>query len=171
MQPQWKNRPRGVVARLTGVLWLVLVLQVGETGAAVAAGPFAGFSGSWAGSGQVTFKNGSTEQIRCRARYTTSNGDNALEQTLRCASASYQFELNTDIAHANGRISGSWVESTNDVAGRISGEASDGRIRALVSGDGLSASVAVTMSANVQAVRMRPQDQKVREVSIELRKN
>lgn len=170
---EWRsnNRSWPPAVRLAGVLCLMIFVYVAGTGSALAQGPFSGFAGSWAGSGSVTFNNGASERIRCRSQYSTSSGDNALEQTLRCASASYQFQLNTDIKHSNGTISGSWTESTNDVSGQVTGQASDGRIRAVVKGSGFEASVAVTMAANSQSVRMRPQGEKVREVSIELQRN
>ena len=158
------------VARLIGGMSLAVSLLVAASSAALAAGPFAGFAGTWDGAGSVVFKNGSSERIRCRAQYATSSGDNVLTQQLRCASTSYQFELNTEIRHSNGTISGSWVEEINAVTGNVSGEASDGRIRAFVRGEGVAASVAVTMGSDVQAVTMRPQDQRVAEVSIELRR-
>lgn len=168
--PQDRSWP--LVARVVAFLPLVFVIHVAAIGVAAAAGPFAGFSGSWAGSGSVTFKNGAGERIRCQSQNTTSNGDNMLQQTLQCASASYQFKLNTEISHSNGKISGVWSESTQDVSGNVTGQASDGRIQAYVSGAGFSASVAVTLSGNGQAVRMRPQeDKRVREVSIEMRRN
>ena len=171
MEQRAERRTWRLAARLISMFCPIAFVCVAATSVVMAAGPFAGFSGSWGGSGTITFKNGASERIRCRAQYDTSNGDNALEQTLRCASASYQFELKTDIRHSNGTISGSWKESTNDVSGSVSGQASDGRIRAFVSGAGLSASVAVSLSANAQALTMRPQDQRVREVAIQMRRN
>src|SRR4051794_19718036 len=33
-------------------------------------GPFAPLAGSWSGAGTVTLDDGSTERIRCRAKYT-----------------------------------------------------------------------------------------------------
>jgi hypothetical protein len=161
---------RPVAARLIGRVSLAASLLVAASGAATAAGPFAGFAGTWEGAGSVAFKNGASERIRCRAQYETSSGDNVLTQQLRCASASYQFELNTEIRHSNGTISGSWVEAINAVKGNVSGEASEGRIRAFVRGEGVAASVAVTMGPDAQAVTMRPHDQRVAEVSIELRR-
>src|SRR5205823_9066196 len=42
-------------------------------GNAQSSGPFAGFDGSWSGSGTVALSNGTTEHIRCKADYKVSS--------------------------------------------------------------------------------------------------
>src|SRR5215470_13166944 len=56
-------------------------------------GSFAGLAGAWNGSGRIEMQNGS-ERIRCRARYSVSQGGEVLVQELRCASDSYKFDVN-----------------------------------------------------------------------------
>ena len=51
-----------------------LMLSV-STSHAQAGGPFAGFDGSWSGTGTVTLSNGTNEHIRCKADYkVNTNG-------------------------------------------------------------------------------------------------
>lgn len=158
-------------ARFAALIALTLVLQVAGIGAAAAAGPFAGFAGSWAGDGTVVFRNGAGESIRCRSQNSTSNGDNTLHQTLRCASSSYLFEVQAEISHSGGKLSGTWTEKQYDITGQVSGTVVDGRFRAVIGGTRFGGSVNVTATANGHAVTIRPQDTRVTEVSIQLRRN
>src|SRR5271166_5061868 len=57
--------------------------------------PFAGFSGNWRGSGQVTGSNGNLERIRCRADYSTPAASQSMSQSVVCASDSYRFDIHS----------------------------------------------------------------------------
>ena len=80
-------------------------------------------SGSWSGSGTITTSNGNKERIRCRAKYDVDGAGSSLDLTLRCASDSYNFELQSNATHSNGAVSGTWSENTRRVGGNIEGSA------------------------------------------------
>jgi hypothetical protein len=65
-------------------------------------------SDSWSGSGTITTSNGNKERIRCRAKYDVDSAGSSLDLMLRCASDSYNFELQSNATHANGAVSGNW---------------------------------------------------------------
>ncbi len=65
--------------------------------------PFTAMSGSWSGSGTITTSNGNKERIRCRAKYDVDGAGSNLDLTLRCASDSYNFELQSNVAHKQRR--------------------------------------------------------------------
>src|SRR5246127_4730222 len=67
-------------------------------------GPFAGFDGSWSGTGTVALSDGTTERIRCRASYKIDGSGSGLQQTLRCASDSYKFDLSSNVTSQGDRI-------------------------------------------------------------------
>src|SRR5262245_5884287 len=69
-------------------------------------GPFTGMAGTWAGSGAITLASGAKEQIRCKAAYNVGGSGAKLDLVIRCASASYKFELQSNVASTNGAISG-----------------------------------------------------------------
>src|SRR5260221_14756268 len=77
--------------------------------------PFTAMSGSWSGSGTITTSNGNKERIRCRARYDVDGAGSSLDLTLRCASDSYTFELQSNATHSNGAVSGPWPKTTRAV--------------------------------------------------------
>jgi hypothetical protein len=142
-----------------------------QQGAAAASTPFAGLSGSWSGGGTVTLSGGANERIRCRAMYVVGNGGNQLQQSLRCASDSFTFELKSDVNHTAGQISGNWTEVTRNVGGRISGQASSGKIQALVDGPAFAANLALTMQGDRQSVLIRSDSTAVTQVSITLNRS
>jgi hypothetical protein len=133
------------------------------------ANPFRHFAGSWAGAGKVTLANGATERIRCRARYVVEPVGYGMSQHLRCASASYNFDLSSDVTLQGGTISGHWTESTRNTGGTVSGSLlGNGRIQAVVSGPGFSATLSVTTRGNRQTVQLVSQGEEVTQVSIAL---
>ncbi len=137
---------------------------------ASADGPFAGYAGRWVGNGSVTYDDGKTEAIKCRVTYFVVDGGSGLQQNIRCASASYKFEVRSDIDYAGGKVSGSWVEMVNNASGNVSGTASDNLIRASVKSDKLDATMSVKLSGSSQSVNISPKGLGVKLVSINLRK-
>jgi len=134
-------------------------------------GPFLGLSGSWSGAGTVTMTNGAIERIRCKATYAVNATGNAVQQTLRCASDSYRFEISSNVISEGGSLSGSWAEATRGVSGNISGRASGSEIVANVAGAGFTARLDVRTQGERQSVAIRPQGSTdVTAVSIALRK-
>src|SRR5215207_7332745 len=119
-----------------GVLTLLLCgLPAHAQIQATSSSPFAGFAGSWSGSGTVALSNGTTERLRCQATYAVASTGTNLRQNLRCASDSYTFELRTDInAEGGGRVGGVWSEGTRNMQGSIAGRVSAGRIDAVAEG-------------------------------------
>ncbi len=134
-------------------------------------GPFSGLAGYWSGGGAITMSDGSTERIRCRATYAVAQSGAALNQTLNCASASYNLHISANVVSTGGGVSGSWSESTHSVSGSISGRANSSDIQAYVSGAGFSASIGIRTHGGSQSVTIRPQSgTDVRAMSITLRK-
>ncbi len=120
--------------------------------ASYAEGPFAGFEGSWSGTGTVALSDGSKERIRCRATYRVGGGGNQLTQTLRCASDSYKFDLSADVASNGDRISGNWSEASRNINGNLQGKAGGGNIEVFVEAAGFAASISLTTRGNKQSV-------------------
>src|SRR3954454_9709261 len=77
--------------------------------ATAVAGPglFARMAGGWSGGGRIIFSDGRDESIRCRASFTDQAGE-ALEQRLRCASDSYNFDIGSTVAARGDEIRGDW---------------------------------------------------------------
>ena len=148
------------------LIFLVCGLPVQSQAQSTSSGPFAGFAGSWSGSGTAALSNGTTERLRCQATYAVTSAGTSLRQNLRCTSDSYNFELRTDINADGGQVSGVWAESTRNMRGRISGRVSAGRIDAVAEGSGFSAGIAMAPQGTRQAVSIRSQGTELSQVSV-----
>lgn len=118
-------------------------------------GPFSGLGGSWRGSGHVYLTNGTRERIRCRAKYTVSNDGNVLQQNLRCASDSYNFQFSSYVQNEDGELAGTWSEHTRGVGGRVTGHDGRGRITARIEGSTVTAELDLVFRRNRQHVTIR----------------
>jgi hypothetical protein len=131
-------------------------------------GPFTSFNGAWSGTGIVSLSDGSTERIRCKAHYKVDGSGKGLQQTLRCASDSYRFDLNSDVTSSqSGTVSGRWSEASRNIYGDLRGHASDGQIDVFVEAAGFAANLVVTTRGNKQSVSINSKGE-IRGVSITL---
>ena len=113
---------------------------------------FSGLGGAWSGGGTVSLSDGSTERIRCRANYRVGGGGTTLKQSLRCASDSYTFELNSDVVSQGESISGTWSESSRNINGSLLGRASGEFIAVFVEAAGFAANLTLTTHGSRQSV-------------------
>ncbi len=134
-------------------------------------GPFVALAGSWSGGGTVELANGATERLRCRASYDVLQEGKSLQLNIRCASDSYNFDLRSSVVNDGGEISGTWSESTRNVAGLLSGKASGRRIEVSVVGP-ISVGLSLTTSGNSQSVVIKStQESSVRGAKISLKRS
>ena len=129
--------------------------------------PFTAMSGSWSGSGTITTSDGNKERIRCRAKYDVDGAGSNLGLTLRCASDSYNFELQSNATHNNGVVSGTWTENTRHVGGTIDGNANGNAISLRVSGI-ISATLGVNTNANQQSISIQAPGTELQSVAISM---
>src|ERR1700737_3021385 len=113
---------------------------------------FIGLGGAWSGGGTISLSDGSTESIRCRANYRVGGGGTTLKQSLRCASDSYRFDLNSDVVSQGESISGTWSESSRNINGSLQGRASGEFIAVLVEAAGFAANLTLTTHGSRQSV-------------------
>lgn len=129
--------------------------------------PFTAMSGSWSGTGTITTSDGNKERIRCRAKYDVDGAGTNLDLTLRCASDSYNFELQSNVAHNNGAVSGNWSENTRHVGGNIEGSARGNVISVRVSGV-ISATLGVSTNGNQQSISIQAPGTELQSVAISM---
>jgi hypothetical protein len=151
---------------IAGVVSIVLVCA--QAGMAQESGPFAKFSGSWRGSGQVIGADGNQERITCRARYEISHNGGALSQTLVCASDSYRVDISSYIVADGRSAQGHWQEATRQVQGDLTGQIADGEFEGGVSGPGFTAEISLRTTGHRQVISIKPQGGDVANVNIVL---
>jgi hypothetical protein len=158
--------------RIPGKTIAVLAAMLGLTASAANAesGPFARMAGAWFGGGRVILSDGQVERIRCRARDDVGGGGDLMQQHLRCASPSYNFDVQNRVTAHRGRISGSWDETTQNIGGQVTGIALGDRVRARVEGGQFAADVTLVPMGNALRVTLAPRGSDVREVDVLLRR-
>ncbi|HLI99968.1 MAG TPA: hypothetical protein VKT76_09645 [Bradyrhizobium sp.] len=132
--------------------------------------PFAGFDGAWSGQGTISLSDGTNERIRCRAEYRIDQTGLGLKQSLRCASDSYKFDLNSEVTSQGERVSGQWNETNRNIFGSLQGTAGSGKIDLIVEAPGFSASLTLRSSGNKQTVQINSKGD-IRGVSITMVKS
>jgi hypothetical protein len=130
--------------------------------------PFSQFTGSWSGSGTITVQDGSRERIRCRGSYAANQSGNTLSLGLRCASDSYKFELQSEITHDSGNISGTWSEVGRQVHGSLTGRSTNSHIQATAQTVGFTATLSLTTRGNSQSVSIKSPGSEISEVAVSL---
>jgi hypothetical protein len=149
-----------------GALMIALGAITYPTQAAMS--PLAAMAGSWSGGGMLSMASGEQEPLRCRARYDVAGRGEALSLNLRCASASYNFDLASNVEYRGGTISGQWTEASHNASGSISGRASGDHVEAAARGQNFSANLSLTTRGNRQTVSIRPEGSDIRAVSLAL---
>ena len=66
-------------------------------------GALSQFAGNWTGEGTVKMSAGN-ERIRCKVHYDVASDGASLEQTLKCASASYKLEVRSKVAATGSKL-------------------------------------------------------------------
>jgi hypothetical protein len=154
------------VAAVAGLLGLVALPGTVQASSS----PFPAMSGAWAGSGVITLASGTKERIRCRANYDVDGGGSSVDLTLRCASDSYNFELQSNATHNNGAVTGNWSENTRHVGGNIEGSARGNVIHVRVSGV-ISAELGVSTNGNQQSISIQAPGTEMQSVAISMSRN
>ena len=149
-----------------GLVMATLAFPAQTTLAAIS--PFTAMAGTWTGGGVVHSSDGTQERLRCRAGYNVGEVGAEMRLNLRCASASYNFDLTSDVQYRGGAISGQWTEASHNASGSISGRASGDHVEAAARGQNFSANLSLTTRGNQQTVSIRPEGTDVRAVSLAL---
>ena len=70
---------------------------------AVDVSPFEKLAGRWVGEGRLGVRDNATESVKCRVTYILASGQDQLKQTIRCASAGGNIEVQSVVSHSGGR--------------------------------------------------------------------
>ncbi|MGE0022278.1 MAG: hypothetical protein AB7S70_01450 [Hyphomicrobium sp.] len=155
----WKTTARNVVRTIGAAAIAVAALaSVPAVDAAPqAVGPFANLDGWWGGAGRLRFKDGKTEEVKCRATYFVEADGNTLKQTIRCASPGGKIELKSEVRHSDGKLSGDWKEEMYNISGTLDGTVTPRGFRVAVkaSETALSANMDIIVKDKRQMVEIQ----------------
>ena len=149
-------------------LLLASLCLPGSAALAATVSPFTAMAGTWSGGGVLSTTDGQQEQLRCRASYDVAGTGEQLRLNLRCASASYNFDLASEIEYRGGAIRGSWTEASRNASGTLSGRAAGDHVEAAARGDSFSANLSLTTRGGRQTVSIQPEGTNITSVSLAL---
>jgi hypothetical protein len=130
---------------------------------------FDSLRGSWSGSGQIRYDDGTAEGIRCNAYYT---GEGArLRLAIRCESGTNKVEIRGQLTAQGDTLSGTWEERTFNAAGEAKGRVAGGKMSLSISGGGFKGAMSVSATGGRQAVNINTEGIKMKSVSITLGKS
>jgi hypothetical protein len=135
------------------------------TPAMAADSALSGLTGSWGGGGVIKYSDGSSERIRCSARYSGAGAATAM--TISCSSSAHNVNISASLRGTGGHVTGDWSESNLGVSGSASGKASPGQLT-LGLGGGLSGNMSVIYSGTHQSVVISVQGAPLQNVSMSL---
>jgi len=123
--------------------------------AAVDISPFERLVGRWVGEGRLGIRDNPTETVKCRVTYIHVKAEDQLRQTIRCASAGGNVEVQSLVSHLSGTLFGSWKELTRDMAGEMSGTVTPKGFRVAVKGQSLNANMDIVLLGARQVIEIQ----------------
>jgi len=117
--------------------------------------PFAKVMGRWLGEGRLGIRDGITEQVKCRATYVVSGQGEQVRQTIRCATDSSSVEVQSTVAHAAGKLTGTWKELSRDWSGELTGNVTANGFKVAVKGSELNANMDIIVRDTRQIIEIQ----------------
>jgi hypothetical protein len=140
---------------LWGIAFSLLVSGSQSPAWAQDASPFAKLVGRWLGEGRLGIRDGKTEAVKCRVTYFVSDEARQVRQTIRCASESGTVEVQSNVTHASGRLSGNWKELSRDMSGELTGSVTASGFKVAIRGSELNANMDIIVKENKQIIEIQ----------------
>ena len=117
--------------------------------------PFERLSGRWVGEGRFGVKDGNTEAVKCRVTYIIAGDGHDLKQSIRCASAGGNVEIQSAVTYKEGAIAGTWKELVRDMSGEVTGTVTPKGFRVAVRGQSLNANMDIVLVGAKQVIEIQ----------------
>jgi hypothetical protein len=140
--------------------WLACTVVVGlalcsAAAHAVDVSPFEALLGRWVGEGRLGVRGSATEQVKCRVTYARLASGDQLRQSIRCASAGGNVEVQSVVSHSGGILTGSWKELVRNWSGDLSGAVTPKGFRVAVKGESLRANMDIILIDARQVIEIQ----------------
>ena len=143
-------------------VWLLAVAALWSAGtwlaapaAAVDVSPLESLEGRWVGEGRLGVKGNATEQVKCRVTYIYARDGDQIRQTIRCASAGGNVEVQSVVSHLAGKLTGTWKELVRDMSGDVTGTVNPRGFRVSVRGESLEANMDIMLVKSKQVIEIQ----------------
>jgi hypothetical protein len=144
--------------RLGGIGLLVAAAALGlalRAASAVGISPLESLAGRWVGEGRLGVKGNATEQVKCRVSYIYAKDADQLKQSIRCASAGGNVEVQSVVSHADGKLTGTWQELVRNWSGDLTGAVTPRGFKVHVRGENLTANMDIIAIGTRQVVEIQ----------------
>lgn len=111
--------------------------------------------GRWTGEGRLGFAEGKFENVKCRVTYLKAEAAGSLKQNIRCASASGNIEVLSDLTQTGTDLSGKWVETVRNMSGDLTGHTTPTGFRVEIKGPDLNANMDIIVRGPRQLVEIQ----------------
>jgi hypothetical protein len=146
---------RSSLAVLLAMMAWGLALQGVTSAAAVGVSPLEGLAGRWVGEGRLGVKDNPTEQVKCRVSYVYHKDGDQIRQSIRCASAGGNVEVQSVVSHHDGKITGTWQELVRNWSGDLVGAVTSRGFKVSVRGENLAANMDIIVIGAKQVIEIQ----------------
>jgi hypothetical protein len=109
-------------------------------------------NGSWKGRGKVAPVGGNKEAVLCKAKYS---GYTKISYSIDCRGAGGKFKMYAKVRNTNGKLSGSFSESTHGISGSAHGKLKKNGFYLSVSSAKFSGNISVSLRGSSQNISIR----------------
>jgi len=145
----------GGIGLLVAVATLGVALRAASIASAVGVSPLESLAGRWVGEGRLGVKGNATEQVKCRVSYIYAKDADQLKQSIRCASAGGNVEVQSVVTHAEGKLTGTWQELVRNWSGDLTGAVTPRGFKVSVRGESLTANMDIIVIGTRQVVEIQ----------------
>ncbi len=123
--------------------------------------------GRWTGIGDMAFRDGTKERMKCRIIYRFQAVQNLL-QKIWCRNSNIRLEVKAEIVNHKGKLSGNWDDRIYSMSGKLNGRLRGNQIQANLSGVFFTARLNISIVGNRQTIRLIPNNGQLRFMNIRL---
>jgi hypothetical protein len=122
---------------------------------AVDVSPLESITGRWVGEGRLGVRGNATEQVKCRVTYAYERSGDLLKQSIRCASAGGNVEVQSVVSHLAGKLRGSWKELVRNMSGDLTGTVTPRGFKVNIQGESLTANMDIILINSKQVIEIQ----------------
>lgn len=111
--------------------------------------------GRWTGEGRLGFAESKFENVKCRVTYLRTEQTGQLKQNIRCASASGNIEVLSELQQSGVELTGKWVETVRNMNGELAGQVTPTGFRVEIKGTDLNAHMDIMVRGTRQLVEIQ----------------
>lgn len=111
--------------------------------------------GRWTGEGRLGFAESKFENVKCRVTYLRTETPGQLKQNIRCASASGNIEVLSELQQNGAELTGHWTETVRNMSGELTGQITPTGFRVEIKGADLNAHMDIIAKGARQLVEIQ----------------